>query len=292
MRELANGELLVGVKGDMATVNASLWLSSGWASGAGTPTWSKVKDLSSPDVYVDQRFSGSECVHGADVFVAEYGSKVVNRNARFAYLSRDNGATWSTLYTGDNANGYHLHGIAYDAVWDRVWLSHGDDTQGLLYSDDWASGSPTWTTVFTDKQPVGIIPMTDRILLLSDDLPNGVWHIPRTGYRAMGALDTSTYHVNESALLTHVPSHYRRSTAGTVFIAFAPITDSGETSILLATTDGISFTEIWRDPQGAYSSAYSHGLFIAVGPTAQNNIIGDLLDDRFTYTVLKVALPV
>lgn len=47
-----------------------------------------------------------------------------------------------------NGVGVHLHGVAFDKYWNRIWLSHGDGAfgrNGLFYSDDFGK---TWTSGF------------------------------------------------------------------------------------------------------------------------------------------------
>lgn len=220
VRELENGELLVGVNN--SNLPAEAWLSSGFRKG-GDVTWSKV--LTAHSTYTNFASAWGVFDDGNMVLLIDYGGKAgVNygstpvvpdgENARYAYMSLDFGKTWKTIFdlnewalsngyaTMDDqgqpqARGFHCHGIAYDKWWDRIWITFGDNTAlagmnscgGTCYSDDfgktwraanWGKDSQHLSPTGSRHQNVGIWPMQDCILFGTDSSPNGVHRIERS----------------------------------------------------------------------------------------------------------------
>lgn len=133
LRCMDNGELIVSTRSTDGLSPHELWLSTGMAADPATATWAKVMDGATAGIGPANGWSWS--VHGPIVAVADYGLKGGADNARHAYLSADYGHTWRTIFDLGTKTGNHLHGIARDPYWDRLWLSYGDDTSGILYSD-------------------------------------------------------------------------------------------------------------------------------------------------------------
>lgn len=98
--------------------------------------------------------------YGELTLVCEYGAKSNNpltNNARYVYMSKDWGAKWFTIFDlqgADGANitpvsgGYHLHGVAYDPWGNRIWVTQGDNNDGIWYSDD-AADLQIWSDAST-----------------------------------------------------------------------------------------------------------------------------------------------
>lgn len=284
LRQLADGELLVSLQKADDSVPGELWKSSGYTranpSGA---TWSKVLTFSSNGVYAIG--SWNLWVHDEYVFAAEYGAKTAGANARYVYRSTDSGETWTAIYDHEG-EGRHVHGVAYDRWADRVWVVLGDGSGnwGIVYSDDWQDETPTWATLSSTVQPVGVMPMADCVLFGNDHTDNAIYRWDRT----TGELGIAVQ-VETSGQLTMVTGQmFRRSESHPVLIPFAQVPGVTGPGELWATYDGATFYRLWRDAQ-TYTGK---GLVRVVGPTASGNLLGHLNDDRQTSASLwKVAAP-
>lgn len=298
--ELNNGEVLV-FTGPDATKQGKVFRSSGWSwTNPTAATWSEVKKSNGVGAYFTATYGGIFYDYDKGVLVlSEYGNKTGTEvgSARYVYCSLDNGTTWATIfdrqtYDGGGA-GKHMHGCAYDAVWDRVWLTLGDDTNAIVYSDDWRNVTPTWSTAQSDAsvngkyQSVAIVPLPKCILFGSDGWPNGIHRIMRADKNGAstkanpGAALESAYAMNAKGTLTHLfqqPFVARHVSDAPLLWPYG-ISGSPAPPVcgLIASFDGgLTFTEIWRD-----SIPYTaDGAFkVAVGPTQQNGKILGTLDD-------------
>ena len=280
VRDLDNGEVLVSSGG--VNTQAELWVSTGFRTNPQTATWKKTKTAASPGVFFSNSWSFS--VHKNIVLVNEYGPKPGgNGNARYCYMSLDYGQTWKTIYDLGTGTGNHLHGVCYDPYWDRIWLTHGDDTSSILYSDNlganWSTAQTT-TVAAGDFQVVGILALPNCVLFASDGQPNGVLRIPRTAGKGAGTYTPEVaYQIDNSvslAWLGHLP--FRAVRAGDdapALFPFAPELSTGKSKVL-ATTDGYTFTVVWEDP----ISTTSKGAITALGPTARGKLWIVESDDR------------
>ncbi|HYH59583.1 MAG TPA: carbohydrate binding domain-containing protein [Thermoleophilaceae bacterium] len=180
VRDLEDGELLVFVGG--SGTQAEIWKSSGWAANRVTATFAEVHQTHASGCYFANSWSIS--VYDNHVLAAEYGNKLGGAdNARYVFHSDDYGDTWSTIYDRGEGVGHHLHGVCYDQYWDRIWVSFGDDTNGIVFSDDFGA---TWkladygSSTSSPNQAVGIIAMPECVLFASDAAPNGVLKFDRS----------------------------------------------------------------------------------------------------------------
>ena len=278
VRDLPDGEILVSA----GTNPGKLYRSNGWAVNKQTATFTEVLTASSPNVYFHNGY-GLWVGENGLVLAAEYGSKVAGANARYVYLSRDHGATWATIFDIGGAVETHIHGVAYDKWWRRIWVSTGDVQRGLHYSDDLGAEWNTVTRYDTTEQckVTTIFPMAGAVLLLSDSAPNGVLRIRRR--QRNNPLVEVAYRLNNSASITHIGQlAYQADVAGApVLLSFTNDPAAGHTGPgrLVATTDGFRFWELWKDTidYGAFG-----GLQACVGPTRNGKYIGTLVDGRFT----------
>ena len=301
--ETSDGELLVclnpgGGGSTPADPPPEVWRSSGYAAGANlSPTFTLVLTGSDGGVRFDRRWSS--CVHEEHVFLSEYGWKSADSAVKKVYHSADHGATWRIIFTHPSASlaEAHIHAVAYDRWWDRVWVTVGDGTanRAIYYSDDWTEATPTWVTA-TRGGPnvVGVFPMAECILFGTDDPINGVKRYTREGYRRHAPVGQpeSVHAINSSGVLTHVAgTMWRRSDADPVLIPFSPSVTPAPPSVLVATMNGRDFYTVWTDPQGNYAAGYAKGLFTMFGPTNAGKLIGELRDDRYSYTLLRADAP-
>ncbi|WP_295804961.1 hypothetical protein [uncultured Corynebacterium sp.] len=246
-----------------------LWKSTGFAND-GEVTFTKVLTSSGPDM----RFAlgWGYYIHENRILISEYGQKTTASSAdqnlwpRFLYQSLDHGKTWTTIFDlagfldtlgRTTHTGQHLHGVAYDKYWGRIWVTWGDDTNGLAYSDD---DGKTWELGYYGDRPdsewqaVGIQPMPECILLGSDSAPNGVWRIDRRQGRnpekyvpkiAYLINDERTMRTNLCHGFTRVPG--ANGKPDLYLIGFSAESNPGD-SIVLGTWDGYAFNVMWRSP--------------------------------------------
>ncbi|HEY9470065.1 MAG TPA: hypothetical protein VIQ76_10685 [Propionibacteriaceae bacterium] len=302
---LANGELLVSTTDGKN--QRRMYVSSGYPSLKAGATWTQV--LSGSSVYVKFTSAWSISTHENIVVVNEYGPKAgetwagsvspipEGKNARYTYLSLDYGKTWRTIFDlnahlsalGRTTNGQHLHGVAWDPWWDRIWISFGDNyggkaSNGILYSDDLGA---SWKTAHFYSGPapysqvVGIVPMPGCILFAGDMEPSGIMRIDRsqgkdrsTPYQLATAYDhpdTNMKHLGQAISYTN--------RVGDDPVALFGFGAEGTTapSFILATFDGYNIRKVWQDssPQAA-----GYGIRNIVGPTLRGNMIVASNDQR------------
>lgn len=262
-----DGEILATAGGNGEA--RELWKSTGFANG-GEVTFAKVLTSSGPDM----RFvlDWGYYIHESRILISEYGQKTTASSAdqnlwpRFLYQSLDHGKTWTTIFDlaafldtlgRTTHTGQHLHGVAYDEYWGRIWVTWGDDTNGLAYSDD---DGKTWKlgyygdTPDAEWQAVGIQPMPECILLGSDSAPNGVWRIDRRqGRNPKEYVPQVAYLINEEVnTRTNLCHGFTRVLGANgkpdlYLIGFSAESNPGD-SIVLGTWDGFAFNVMWRSP--------------------------------------------
>lgn len=313
VRQLDNGELLVTNYIGSETRRA-VWVSDGYSSGS--PTFTRV--LTARAEYIKFTSAWSQSDHGRIVLLNEYGPKTPDwsgneigpgDNARLTYMSMDYGKTWRTIFdlneylveehSHDNTDGQHLHGVAWDPWWDRIWVSFGDNlggrgSNGIVYSDDLGS---TWKTAHyfsgtaSPHQVVGILPMPSCIIFAGDMGPNIV-RINRTeGKNADGYATpiawTSTAEGKHLCQSIHKP--HRVGDDAPALFAFGSEGQSGP-SFVVATLDGFTLTEIWRDSE---PTASGFGVRDVVGPTLRGNVIVAQNDQRVSskYSQITMSAP-
>jgi hypothetical protein len=276
VRELDNGELLVSIFGDGATLPGELWRSTNYPTLDTACTWTKVLTCNSgPSSYIEGMWGMSS--YGSVVCVSEYGLKTPPTDgARYAYLSTDAGLTFTQIYDHGTATGSHTHGIAYDHWWNCIWLVAGDGAfRTTKVSFD--SGAH-WTEVSAAYQPVGVIPLEDCILFVMDAPPNGAMRIDRSGGQ-VGMVMQTALTIDPSASLTMIGGMpYRHAPGDPVLLPFFPnVADKG--SELWMTYDGVTFTQLWQD---VATGVTERGLYKVVGPTATGWLFGESNDGRQT----------
>lgn len=319
VHETNDGQLLCVVR-TTATNNQALYKSTNWQRKNQTLTWTKVHEIEKPGVSLNGYWGFSK--YRNIMLCAEYGAKVgvqtqnmppegaqPGMNARYVYMSRDNGETWSIVFDVNAVTdglGVHVHGVAFDEYWNRIWVSHGDGflgTNGLFYSDDFGS---TWTsaTEFHNKgsnfsQTVHIVPMKTCILFASDSAPNGIHRIDRAQGKSPAQgwydIDTTAYLLESQTIeqlnyLCHSVSHPKFLPDLPVTFAFGAETQTGYSQVV-STFDGWTFFPLWKDP---VISAVGQGARSVIGPTYENEIIIHCTNPGRTNpwerTTLKVAV--
>lgn len=276
VRDLDNGELLVSTI-NLGDVPGALWLSS-----ENQTVWTKVLEASSKNARFANEWGMS--VYGNIIVVSEYGSKNAPDNARKVYLSTDYGLTWSEILDIGEVTGLHTHGCAYDPYYNRIWVSTGDDTSLIMYSDDMGA---TWVTVSEKYQVTAIHPMPDCVLFGSDASPNGILRYTRRGKNIIPHIEIA-YRVDDSDLITCCCNlvFQRRLPDAPVYFSFCNDGVGNKPGFVIATCNGIDFYEVFRDWQ-SYESG--KGFLSFLGPTSTGKLIGTLRDDRQSSSSLFKA---
>jgi hypothetical protein len=102
------------------------------------------------------------------IYIGEYGPKGVNQSKR-VWKSPDFGKSWSIIFTAPNVEGVHIHLVAVDPFTQALWVSYGDDRDGVLVSYDQGH---TWNFI-VESQPTAIIFTRDNIYFGEDEPGNG-----------------------------------------------------------------------------------------------------------------------
>jgi hypothetical protein len=291
---LDNGEVLVATRGGNDGDTYQLHLSTGFNPTPEDATWEVVLQGETPDAYPSAAFSWSH--HGNMVAIAEYGPKIGVRGstegAGRAYLSQDYGRTWRRILNIfedndalDEHTGIHLHGIAIDPYWDRIWVTYGDDEQGTMFTDDLGE---TWHVADHSyprdgpNQCVGIIALPNCVLFATDGHPNGVLRISREQgkHQERYEMEVAYLYDHIQSLTILCQSVWRANRPGDdAPVVFEFVSAPGEGHrFILTTVDGYTFNKVWEDPN--ITRGNSSGS--AYGPTASGRLIHYAVDEYFT----------
>ena len=300
---LDDGEMLVtGLVGSISRRRA--WRSTGLATGA--PTWTQV--LEAPFAGIKYTQAWSQSTHGRIVLIAEYGPKSgmkwpgvpgdANGNvprgesAVRVHLSLDYGRTFRTIFNladwvttaggRTSADMQHLHGVAWDPYWDRIWITYGDGmggrgSNGVIYSDDlgasWRFAHHTPEGSASSFQCVGILPMPKCVLMFGDTT-DAVMRIDRAHGKHAGTYPVDVAHRStaEGAPRHLCQGFYRGRREGDDAPALAAFSTEGGVGqdFIVATLDGWTFTEVWR---GATGTPAGWGVRNPVGPTIRGQFL-------------------
>ena len=283
VRDLADGELLVCIYDPTDhSEKASLWKSRGWdpEDFSGT-TWEKVQDLYHARVYVENNWGIS--TYDNVIVIAEYGPKTAEYNARHVYLSTDYGETWETIFDLGSTEGAHLHGVCFDPWYNRIWVSNGDGPHtAIRYSDDWGK---TWTVV-SNKQVTSIIALEHAVVFATDSSTNGFLRAPRIGRGKTPIIEEIHVETPDSLKLVGQLIYKRPGPEFPAFFSFSRPEYSGP-ALVYASMDGLTFHEVWRD----WQDYQLRGMLAFVGPTEGGKVIGTLLDNRHTTSLVIADAP-
>lgn len=296
VRALPSGELMVETTGWVNGVSGvrRVWVSTGYTpQKPASATWEVTLTAAAPLVkFADWSISITDEM----ILLAEYGPKSgmvwgsgtdiipEGQNARYVYQSLDNGKTWSTIFDLNqfllsngrpNADRQHLHGVAWDKWWQRIWVSFGDasgdGTNGVLYSDDrgttWKAAYWTHTHPSTGWQVVGIQPMKDCVLFAGDMTPSGVIRLDRAQGKNRFTFTTGWDYSTTDKHLCHVISYQEGAFGEVALFAFAR-EGTASPSFIVATLDGYLFDILWQE-----SGTSLPGIRSVAGPGADGTVI-------------------
>ena len=296
--------------GTANSTSSLLWKSSGWSTNRATATWSTKLSTTDPKVYFRSIWGFNAWCKGPNgiLFAVQYGPQTsvtgITVWATKVYKSTDHGNTWAlnldlaARYPAPGGS-IHCHAIAYDAVWDRWWLTWGDnqaDEPGaaagsgqywapILYSDDhgatWVRGVAIPADDYASSpqiryQSTAIAPMQDCILFGCDSPPYGVNRITRKGYRQMGPIHNASLDYAADVLLTAggLAMEFPKPAAPGLPQMLAFNQTAGAASDMdvkiMATRDGFDIREVYSAPALSGSGGIVHG---PIGPTLTGNVV-------------------
>ena len=270
-----------------------VWVSTGYdRHNPDAATWEVTLTAAAPLVkFADWSISITEDM----ILLAEYGPKsgvawgstpniAEGENARYIYQSLDGGYTWSTIFDLNDfllsngrtsADGQHLHGVAWDKHWQRIWVTFGDATNdgsnGVLYSDDqggtWEVAYWTHTHTGLGWQVVGIQPMQDVVLFAGDMTPSGLIALDRSEGRDAFSFYTAWDFSETEKHLCHVIRYSSGPLGEIAMFAFAR-EGSASPSFIVGTRDGCEFEVLWQE-----SGTSLPGIRSLAGPSADGTVI-------------------
>lgn len=291
---MANGEVIIATRGTDPDDTYQIHVSTGFQSNPHEATWTLVHQGQTPGAYPSGAFSWSQ--HNNMIAFSEYGPKVSvggrTQAARYAYLSLDYGRTFKQILdifqdnpALVNTEGIHIHGIAIDPYWDRIWVTYGDDEQGTIFTDDHGD---TWHvadhTVYPDgpNQCVGIIALPQCVLFATDGHPNGVLRISREQGKHHGHYDMEVAYLYDDVqgLTILCQSVWRANRPGDdAPVVFEFVSAPGEGHrFILTTVDGYTFNKVWEDPNVTRGNSSGR----AYGPTATGKLLHYAVDELFS----------
>ena len=163
----SSGAMLV--SGKLSTdATYSLYRSTDLSAG-----WTKVLDIKAffgtTDLNADRVRSFAELPNGWIVGCLYGTADLDSDNTSAIIRSKDAGVTWEAL-TGWDRTAYHprhMHFVTWDPYRSVLWAGGGDglDASKIAYSTDYGN---TWTAWGNSWQAVGVVPLPEGVLLLSD----------------------------------------------------------------------------------------------------------------------------
>lgn len=281
IRELPNGELLASVNRDESKgIKAKLFKTTGFdKENPSAATWKMVLEAGSTLANIQNSWGID--MYNNIVVVSEYGLQGQN-GSRFVYLSTDHGDTFTSIFDLVNqqiegrptwTDRAHIHTVAYDPYFSRIWICVGDSTNtAVYYSDDLGV---TWKFVEGSNvvQLTGIIALEDSVVFGSDRSPNGLYI-----YRREGKGDKPKIYpwfiINDEPILTHVfQLPFRRKREKEVPVYFTATTSYPDTRPNLSVVLGFIDS---KKANLLYDSNEANNLpkiDFVFGNTAQGNII-------------------
>lgn len=311
--ELDNGDLLVtayrGSSGER-----EVWVSSGYPAGPATFAITMTSRARS----IKYTSAWSQFTYGRIVLINEYGPKtgalwdgqevLPGENARYTFLSRDYGRTWQTVFdlntylTGQmgrlDTDNQHLHGVAWDPWWDRIWVTYGDNvggngSNGITFSDDlgatWHSAHHYQGGTNPPHQVVGILPMP-RCVLFAGDMGPDIVRIDRSEGKHPGTYPTPTAFDSGASgkhLCQGIQRAKREGDDAPALFAFSA-EGAIAPSFIATTLDGYQFAELWRDSANQPSGFGARNI---VGPTLRGEVIMASNDQRAAPAWSEVRMP-
>lgn len=180
------------------------------------------------------------------------------------FLDAKTNLDWSATGNGN----VHIHGIAYDPWYERIWICTGDggslrnNVTGIWWTDD---EGYTWKRIggkdVIHTQLMGIIPMEHCVLFSSDGEGDGFWRWTRNGKDKFISIKNCYNYLGYKSHLVMVAGRSIKTRNGFYLTSFAPDNasqgDWENAGGIVATYDGLSFEKIYEDSftKGTFETA-------------------------------------
>lgn len=171
-----------------------------------------------------------------------------------AYLSRDYGETWQSIFQAPAIDLWHFHTIKLDTYEDRIWLLSGDGAENtnIWFSDNWGySWNSVWDTGQGPVQFTEVAILPDCVIFGMDDNKGRGWfRLDKTPNRLMPGIINSQLHGSyyiDIGTVAQASGRYITKNN----IAYLPCQLPG--GILVATPNGFDYFILWdytKNPTG------------------------------------------
>ena len=228
-------------------------------------------------------------------------SGVQTAKARRLFLSTDFGENWSQIFdvyttpTYKYGSGIHLHAVAYDEEWDRIWLLFGDNTGDgttisgyptntqMYYSDDRGS---TWTLYpafpyveghSIKGQFTSIRIYKNNIVLGTDAMSTcfGSVIIPRIGFKQLGTPQFGPGFVLNTSIVQEQTSAYSVDDSYPAFMTLSAVSAANDPVVLISSDGGTTWNELWRETDFVTRPRITGGCIRTfLGPDTSNRVLG------------------
>ncbi|NLI74727.1 MAG: hypothetical protein GX369_08195, partial [Euryarchaeota archaeon] len=294
VRELSTGELLVSTTWNEGTgMKGKLYKSVGYDRGNPTETvFTEVLELISPKAHIINHWGFS--VYENIVLVSEYGLWD-EEGAKYVYLSTDYGDTFEPIFNlltqeiegrPEIKPNAHVHSVAYDPYFNRIWVCVGDrPNTAVYYSDDMGE---TWVYVkgSSEVQFTGIIALPDCVVFGSDDsLYTGLF-IYRRKHKSEMPTIKAFYLLDTPTTITHVfqtPFRKGWNPKTPVYFVGNKATTTTNKPVVIGFVDKIRAYLLWES-----NFSDNRDMWLVLGETAQGNLISY---SRNPNEILKVQAP-
>ena len=296
VRTLDDGELLVATtRTKNPDVYSKIWKSVGYdKNNPSSTTFKEVLVSTNIDAFFINSWGMSN--YQNIVLASEYGERGLATGAKHVYLSTDYGDSFNLVFNlyATQVDGRptltetaHLHTVAYDPYFNRIWVAVGDIPNTATYYSDDMGASWTYVTDSNAMQYTGIVALPDAVIFGSDRSPNGVHAYHRKDKHTMPKIEP-LLKVNDLSTITHVFGlPFKKDWSPTSPVYFSAPTIQNTTDYapcIVATVDGKKAFKIWEGNKG-------DNLIDTVGPTASGKIIAALQVSAGDYIVMKALAP-
>lgn len=332
--EMGNGELLIA--NNALAASSQIYVTSGWPAAQAANysnasldaiVYTKVLDLIGGNTKMGYTAHVWATASDGTVLMSESGGQTTTaresspntQGATRVWISRNNGTTFTQIFdiydyglaagafpaTTTNGTGLHIHGVSYDALWNRVAICWGDDTgqarnvAGTAYSEvtflDFDGSNnltattkmsldPHWSGL-TSGQFILCIP-TPFAYICSSDVsgPLAIQTFPRTGYRTLGTGRISNQ--QQYGGVDGTAGILRGSTGLPLFIpgqatkGSSENTNSMQWTIGVTDDGGITFSQIIGDIPAQTPAITGFGFGQVLGPLLGGKVL--MLSSMYT----------
>lgn len=173
-----------------------------------------------------------------------------------------NPAMASDMWTAGGNSNFHVHGVTYDPIYNRIWVSTGDagtnylGRTALWYTDD---DGLTWTRMQTKGtnlldspsgiQPMGVVVSKDYVLVGTDSATDGLYRYSRKNKVEVPELEAVYWYKDTySNIMRVIFGGSAVTKEGYIYSVFFPNTPTNYSKgVINFTIDGINFKEIYFD---------------------------------------------